>query len=106
MNIKLKLAKMQNDFNVLKKTKFRYYRGELTKQELIDLNWEQWQGVKPIKSELEYFLEGDADLNSYKLKIDYLNSVIYLLESILIQIKSRDWQLKTILEHKKFLAGN
>jgi hypothetical protein len=106
MNIKLKLAKMQNDFNVLKKTKFRYYRGELTKQELIDLNWEQWQGVKPLKSELDQFLDGDNDLNNMKVKMEYLNSMIYLLESILGQIKARDWQLKSILEYKKFLAGS
>jgi hypothetical protein len=41
-----------------------------------------------------------------KVKIEYLQTMSYLLESILGQIKARDWQLKTVLEHKKFLAGN
>jgi hypothetical protein len=31
--------------------------------------------------------------------------MIYLLESILGQIKARDWQLKSGIEWKKFLAG-
>jgi hypothetical protein len=106
MQAKLKSTKYQNDFNVLKKTKFRYYRGELSREELKELNWEQWQGVKPLKSELDQFLEGDIDLNNMKVKIEYLQTMLYLLESILGQIKARDWQLKNILEHKKFLAGN
>ena len=48
MQAKLKITKYNNDFNVLKKTKFRYYRGELSRDELSVLNWEQWQGVKPM----------------------------------------------------------
>lgn len=103
---KLKNTKLQSDYNQLRKTKFRYYRGELSKQELIDLNWEQWQGVKPMKSEMEEFLDGDSDLNNMKIKIEYITSMIYLLESILGQIKARDWQLKNILEYKKFLSGS
>lgn len=105
INGKLKLTKYQNDFNVLKKTKFRYYRGELSREELTDLGWTQCQNTKPLKNEMDQILEGDADLNSMKIKIEYLSSMIYLIESILGQIKARDWQLKTILEHKKFLSG-
>ena len=103
---KLKITKLQNDFNVLKKTKFRYYRGELSREELTNLNWEQWQGVKPMKNEMDQFLDGDEDLNNMKVKIEYLQTMVYLLESILGQIKARDWQLKTMLDHKRFLAGN
>lgn len=106
MQAKLKITKYNNDFNVLKKTKFRYYRGELSRDELSILNWEQWQGVKPMKNEMDQFLDGDTDLNNMKVKIEYLQTMNYLLESILGQIKARDWQLKTVLEHKKFLAGN
>lgn len=106
MQAKLKITKYNNDFNVLKKTKFRYYRGELSRDELSVLNWEQWQGVKPMKNEMDQFLDGDTDLNNMKVKIEYLQTMCYLLESILGQIKARDWQLKTVLEHKKFLAGN
>lgn len=102
---KLKNTKIQNEFNLLKKTKFRYYRGELSREELTELNWQQWQGVKPMKNEMEQFLDGDTDLNNIKVKIEYLNSMVYLLESILGQIKARDWQLKNVLEYKKFIAG-
>jgi hypothetical protein len=72
---------------------------------LTELNWQQWQGVKPMKNEMEQFLDGDTDLNNIKVKIEYLNSMVYLLESILQQLKARDWQIKTAVEWKKFLAG-
>ena len=105
VNTKLKHTKYQSDYNIVRKNKFRYYRGELSRQELQDFGWEQWQGVKPLKNEMDEFLKGDSDLNTLQVKIDYLESMIYLLESILGQIKARDWQIKTAVEWKKFLAG-
>jgi hypothetical protein len=77
----------------------------MSREELTDLNWNQWQGVKPIKNEMDEFLKGDNDLNTMTVKIQYLETMVYMLESILGQIKARDWQIKTAVEWKKFLAG-
>lgn len=105
VNVKLKHTKLSSDYNILRKNKFKYYRGEMSREELTDLNWNQWQGVKPIKNEMDEFLKGDSDLNTMNVKIQYLETMIYMLESILGQIKARDWQIKTAVEWKKFLAG-
>lgn len=105
VQIKLKHTKLQSDYNLLRKNKFRYFRGEMSREELVDNNWTQWQGVKPLKNEMDEFLTGDEDLNQLEVKIKYLETMIYLLESILQQIKARDWQIKTAVEWKKFLAG-
>lgn len=105
VGVKLKHTKLSSDYNMLRKAKFRYYRGELSRDELNDLSWVQWQGVKPLKNEMDEFLTGDTDLNTLRVKIDYLETMIYLLESILTQIKARDWQLKTAVDYKRFLAG-
>jgi Recombination, repair and ssDNA binding protein UvsY len=105
IDAKLKLSKYNSDYNQLRKTKFRYYRGEMSRQELTDLQWDQWQGVKPLKNEMDEILTGDSELNNIQMKIEYLNSMIYLLESILGQIRSRDFQIKNGIEWKKFLAG-
>jgi hypothetical protein len=105
IGVKLKHTKISSDYNMLRKAKFRYYRGELSREELTDLGWAQWQGVKPLKNEMDEFLQGDTELNTLRVKIDYLETMIYLLESILTQIKARDWQLKTHVEWKRFLAG-
>jgi hypothetical protein len=105
VGVKLKHTKLSSDYNMLRKAKFRYYRGELSRDELNELGWIQWQGVKPLKNEMDEFLTGDTDLNTLRVKIDYIETMIYLLESILGQIKARDWQLKTAVEWKKFLVG-
>lgn len=105
VNTKLKHTKLSSDHNMLRKNKFRYYRGELSREELTSLDWSQWQGIKPLKNEMDEFLAGDTELNTLRVKIDYLETMIYFLESVLGQIKARDWQLKSAIQWKMFLAG-
>lgn len=102
---KLKHTKLKADYNTLRQSKFRYYRGEMSREELAERNWNQWQGTKPLKNEMEEFLEGDSDLNHSKMKIEYIETMIYMLESILGQIKSRDFQIKNGITWKQFLSG-
>ena len=106
VNVKLKHTKLSSDYNILRKNKFRLYRGELSREELNDLGWAQWQGVKPLKNEMDEFLSGDNDLNTMKVKIEYLETMIYFLESILGQIKARDWQIRNAIQWKQFIAGS
>jgi len=105
ISTKLKHTKIQSDYLILRKSKFRLYRGELSRDELSQLGWDQWQGLKPLKNEMDEFISGDNDLVSIKMKIDYLETMIYFLESVLGQIKARDWQLKNSITWKQFLAG-
>jgi len=105
VGVKLKLTKARGDYNLLRKNKFRYYRGELSREELVDLGWQPYQLIKPLKNEMDEFLQGDQDLITLNTRIEYLETMGYLLESILGQIKARDWQLKNGIEWKKFLAG-
>ena len=102
---KVRLSKLKYDYNVLRKNKFRYYRGELSRDELATLGWEQWQGIKPLKNEMDEFLSGDEELNRLDVKVEYINSIIYFLESVLTQIKSRDFQISNGIKWKQFLVG-
>ena len=105
MNTKLRFSKTKVDYNTLRKNKFRYYRGELSKQELNDLGWEQWQYTKPLKNEMDEFLKGDSDITAMDLKLEYLTASIYLLESILKSIADRTWSIRNCIQYKAFLAG-
>lgn len=102
---KMRIAALNAEYNNLRQVKFRYYRGELSREELTDRNWTQWQGVKPLKNEMDEFLTGDADLNKINIKIEYIKVMVEALESILGQIKARDWQIRNAVEYKKFIAG-
>ena len=102
---KMKIAAYQAEYNTLRQAKFRYYRGEMPRDELVERTWNQWQGVKPLKNEMDEFLTGDQDLNKIDLKISYIKVMVEALDSILGQIKARDWQIRNAIEYKKFIAG-
>lgn len=106
VDAKLRISKLRTEYQEIKKLKFRYYRGELTRQELTDLNWEQWQYTKPIKNEMEQLLDGDSDITKIKMKIEYIDTMIYLLESILKSIADRTWSIRNSITFKQFLAGS
>ena len=103
---KMKLAALQSEYNTVRQKKFRYYRGEMPKVELEELKWNQWQGNKPLKNEMDEFLEGDSDLNKIKIKCEYIKGMIEALEAILGQIKARDWQIRNAITWKQFVAGS
>ena len=102
---KMKLAALEVEYKTLRQKKFRYFRGEMTKPELEDLQWNQWQGIKPLKNEMEEFLSGDNDLNKLEIKTNYIQNIVEFLESIMNQIKARDWQIRNSIEWKKFISG-
>lgn len=106
IDAKLRKTKLIADHNILRKIKFRYYRGELSRDELKELGWDQWQYSKPLKTEMEEFLKGDEDIIKIQSRIEYIDTVIFALESILTQVKSRDWQIRNAITFKQFLAGN
>lgn len=106
METKLRKSKLNIDFDILRKNKFRYYRGELTRKELEEFGWEAWQYNKPLKNEMDEFLKGDEDLSKIKQRLEYIDAMIYALETIMQQIKSRDWSIKNAITWKQFLAGS
>lgn len=103
---KLRLTKNQIEYDQLRRVKFRYYRGELSREELRELKWDPWQFNIPLKSEMDEHLKGDTDLNQLKSRISYIETMISTLESILQMIKGRDWSIKNSITFKQFLAGN
>lgn len=106
MQCKSKLIKYTADYSSMKELRSRYYQGYLSVEECKELNWTQYQGLKPLKSDMTVKLDGDSELLKIKLKVQYIESMHYQIESILQQIKGRDWQIRNFIELTKFMAGN
>jgi hypothetical protein len=104
-NIRLQSRKAESSYLKTRRLKYRYYRGEMSRDELDELGWPQWQGVKPIKNEMDEFLSTDDDLITLQDKLEYLKTVQYQLESILKSIGSRTWDIKSSIEWHKFTNG-
>jgi hypothetical protein len=104
-NTKLSLRKAESDYFRLRKRKYRYYRGEMSKQELLDEGWEQWLGAKPLKNEMDEFLSTDDDLLLLQDKVEYFKTVIFHLEQIMKSLNSRTWDIKNSIEFMKWSQG-
>ena len=102
---RLNLRKAESDYYNMRRKKYKYYRGEMTRQELDDENWEQWQGNKPLKNEMDEFLQVDRDLILLQDKVEYFKTVMYQLEQIIRSLNSRTWDIKNAIEWNKFTNG-
>ena len=102
---RLNLRKAESDYLNCRRKKYRYYRGEMSRAELEDEGWSQWQGTKPLKNEIDEFLQGDADLVSLQDKIEYFKTVLYQLEAIIRSLNSRTWDIKNTIEWIRFSNG-
>lgn len=103
--IKLQLRKAESDYLNNRRLKYKYYRGELTREELEDSGWTQFQGNKPLKNEMDELLQCDKDLIELQDKHEYYKTVIYTLEQIIRSINSRTWDVKSSIEWTKFTNG-
>ena len=104
-NQRLNTRKAESDYLKMRRIKWRYYRGEMTQEELDRLSWPQWQGVKPLKNEMDEFLNTDGDLIVLQDKLEYHRAVFAQLEGILKSIHSRTWDIKNSIEWTKFTNG-
>ena len=102
---RLNLRKAESDYLNMRRKKYRYYRGEMTQTELDEEEWSQWQGNKPLKNEMDEFLQVDTDLVSLQDKIEYFKTVLYQLEQIIRSLNSRTWDIKNSIEWTKFTNG-
>lgn len=103
--IKLQLRKAESDYLNNRRLKYKYYRGELTREELENSGWTQFQGNKPLKNEMDELLQCDKDLIELQDKHEYYKTVIYTLEQIIRSINSRTWDIKSSIEWTKFTNG-
>jgi len=102
---RLNLRKAESEYLNCRRLKYRYYRGELTQDELIEEGWSQWQGNKPLKNEMDEFLQVDPDLIVLEDKVEYFKTVMYQLEQIIRSLNSRTWDIKNSIEWTKFTNG-
>ena len=104
-NSKLQLRKYESEYYRLRGRKMKWYRGELSRQDLEELGWEQWLGNKPLKNELDDFIQCDEDIIKAVDRVDYIKAVLDQLEQILRSLNGRTWDIKSAIEWTKFTNG-
>lgn len=104
IDYKLKKVKLTSDLADKKLLKSKYFRGHLTTEELNDLGWEPYH-IRVLKGEVEEHVNADSEVQKIQTRIDYCTSAIYMLESILGEIKSRSFHTRVAMDWVRFRAG-
>lgn len=105
INYKLRLTKLQLELIQLETLKSKYFRGELTTSELKELGWNQWQ-FKTLKSDVPNHVQADDDVQKIIAREQYIKTIIYFLESVLGEIKNRNFAIRAAVDFAKMRAGN
>ncbi len=105
---KLQLKRNETEMNKLRKNKWLYFSGKMTKEEMDKLGWQYdpFNGMtKPLKSDMDMYYNSDEDIIRVAGKIDYQKMMVEVLEEIMNNLRWRHTNIKNILEFKKFTSG-
>lgn len=100
----LKLKKLKSDYKLLLKLKTEYYKGDLDIEELKEYGWEP-QPLRILRQDIPTYLDADPDIVNKSLRISMQEAIVDYLESIIRQINSRTYHLKTIVDWERFRTG-
>lgn len=105
LKAKTKLISAERKFGEMRGVKRRYYTGKMTREELAEYGWEQWQGLKLSNSELMMVCEEDSDMTILTQKVEYYKALVQGLDFIMKAINARTYEIKNLVEHQKYLSG-
>jgi hypothetical protein len=90
-------------YNKMKKLKWEYYTGKLDKDQLDKHGWEPFPFV--LKSEITTYFESDEDLNRLIAQKILHDEIVEVCISILKELHSRTFQLRSFIDFEKFISG-
>jgi hypothetical protein len=104
---KLQLKTNENKLDLLRKEKWTYFTGKMSQAEMDKRGWayDPFDGVKPLKSDMELYYNADKDIIRIKDRIQYSRVLIDTLEEIMNNIRWRHSHIKNILDFRKFTSG-
>lgn len=104
MTYRLRLTKIQNDMITYRTKRAKYYRGEMSKEELDENSWEQWQ-LRTLKGDIDGLIDSDPAYQLLMTREALCKTTIYFLESVLGEIRARSFHVKNIITWMQFRAG-
>ena len=86
----------------IRHARYEYYSGKADPEVYIENPF-----PKKIrdKDTMTKYMDADEKLSESSLKIDYYDTMLSYIESILKQINNRTYQIKNAIEWQKFIAG-
>ena len=102
---RIKLKSLEFELSKMVRLKNDYYSGRMAQEDLEKLGWEPFLG-KILKGEMHSYLEADEDVFRIKTKIVMMEEKINYLDSIVKMINNRGIQIKSAIDWIKFKSGS
>ena len=97
----LLLKKKRQELKSLEHNKYLYYAGKAPPEEYEDKPF----NYKVLKNEAMNWVSVDKDIQKVEMKIEYYNVVLRTLEEILKQVHQMSYNIKNVIEWRRFVGG-
>jgi hypothetical protein len=104
VNEKLLLRKYESDFKKIKLDKIEFFTQGFNEE--TPKSWKLPPRGMVLKSDMPLYVDADKDIIDLSLKIGYQQEKIELLESIIKSFQYRGYNIKSAIEHRKFVMGS
>lgn len=101
---RLLLRKLESEMKVLKRDKYEMYTMGYTKEHK-ELGWEMPARGMVLKQDVNIYMDSDKEIVALSLRIGIQQEKVEMLELIMKSVQNRGYQLKTALDHQKFVMG-
>ena len=99
VNMEKQLQDLKGQIGVINK------KLETRKEELAENQWQQYQGAKPLKTELENILEADEAVIRMRERLEYYRTFVVCIESIMKELNSRHFAIRASIDYQKMQNG-
>jgi hypothetical protein len=100
-NILLLRKLEENKYKILKKEKWMYYSGKAEPEVYKENPFDH----KVLKPDIDKYMDADEDILKSISKMEYYQTMLNYLDSILKIIINRSYQIKNSIEFLKFISG-
>lgn len=108
MTTKLQKQRKESQLKTLLRDKWLWYNGKMSKDQMDERGWgyDPYNGLaKPLKGEMDYYYNSDPDIMKLNDQIEYINTLIETLETIMENVKWRHQTIKNMIDWRKFTSG-
>jgi ABC-type enterochelin transport system ATPase subunit len=104
MDERIKLKRLENELSVLRRNKWLYYTGRMSKEELVQFNWEPFE-LNVLKTEANDLIDSDDEYIRMSQKTDFQKEIVNYLEGVVKIVQNRQWQIRAMIDWIKFSQG-
>jgi hypothetical protein len=101
----LVVKKLSHDYSRLRLIKWQYFSGDLNNPEDLEKYKLDPFLKKVLKNDISNYIDADEDLNNILIKKVIHQEIVDICESILKELHSRTFQIKSFIEWEKFIGG-